>query len=113
MTTWKPLGGRTASSNVSSDMLPGARGSRQIYIPSLVSNRYVHFSWLGDSFCIRDYLGDREMRQSPGVTAIEIWKKKQGTVYAFKHDVKDIDFWKAKLREITEEAGIGVKTEQT
>ena len=109
MINWKPLGGRSSGGSESPHRLPGQRGVRMIYVPDLVPNRYIHFSWRGDSFCIRDYLGDREMRQSPGMNALDIWKMHKGPVFSHHHSSEDTDFWKKRLREITDETSVGKK----
>ena len=104
---WKPLGARRTSGSVSTNELPGQRGVRLIHIPDIVPNRYVHFSWKGDSFCIRDYTGGREMRQTPGTTALDIWKMHKGPIFSHQHTSEDVEFWEQKLREITEETAVG------
>jgi hypothetical protein len=86
------------------DELPGKRGIRLIFLPDLIGDRYVHFSWLGEAFCVRDYLGGREFRQAQGLTASDIWRMHQGPVFsAEKHSYEDADFWKEQLRRVTDE----------
>ena len=99
---WKPLFGGRAEKGKPLDKLPGKRGSRIIFVPQLVSDRYVHFSWLGESFCLRDYLGGRELRQAPGLDASAIWKLHEGPVFSDRHNYEDVDFWKEKLQGITD-----------
>lgn len=67
--------------------------------------RYVHFSWKDESFCIRDYVGQRERRQSPGLTPSDVWKTAldripcKGEMYV---PVENFEFWTGKLTELTE-----------
>lgn len=109
MLNWKPLGARRSSNSISSNELPGQRGVRIIYVPQIVPNRYVHFSWRDESFCIRDYIGEREMRQMPDFKALDVWKQHEGPVFSEKRPVEDVEFWTNKLIEITAETGVGKK----
>jgi hypothetical protein len=67
--------------------------------------RWVHFSWFNDSFCIRDYVGRRERRQEPGLTASDVWRqaiaKKQATGTYFT-SVENVEFWTDALRKLDE-----------
>jgi hypothetical protein len=90
------------------ESLPGDRGRYLLWLepPNVVGEgHYVHFSWKDGSFCIRDYINQSERRQSPGVTATDIWKAAsdripaKGELYV---PVENFDFWTAKIIEQTE-----------
>lgn len=111
MVTWKPIGARSVGSETDLNRLPGLRGRRLIYVPDLVPGRYVHFSWREESFCVRDYIGGREARQEPGLTATDVWRMIKGPIFqANSVPYKDTEFWKKRLQEVTDEVlGRGVQ----
>ena len=39
-----------------------AKGSKIIYAPDIVKDRFVHFSYLGESCVIRDFIGGNEYK---------------------------------------------------
>ena len=114
MTAWKSMsqhitGGwksmRTESSAKDSN-LPGSRGRYLLWLePPLISGRprWVHFSWMEESFCIRDYINGMERRQDPTINATQVWRSAKhripcrGELYK---PVEEFDFWKRKLEEL-------------
>src|ERR1043165_987484 len=76
--TWKPIGGGGGGSGGgSSNNLPANKGSYLLCLGKPIipdGTKWVHFSWLGESFCIRDFLSGRERRQEPGLTATDVWR---------------------------------------
>ena len=101
---WKPM--RTESS--AEDLgLPGKRGRYLLWLdPPLISGspHWVHFSWMEESFCIRDYINGMERRQEPNINATQIWRSAKNRIpcrgYLYK-PVTEFDFWKHKLEELT------------
>src|SRR5207244_7090566 len=68
--------------------------------------KWVHFAWLGESFCIRDFLGGRERRQEPGLTATDVWRAARRGLPAtrqYRVPVTDVERW----RERSEERRVG------
>jgi hypothetical protein len=87
--------------------LPGDRGRYLLFLESPLVNgegHYVHFSWKEESFCIRDFIQQRERRQEPGLTATDIWAGAsdripcKGELYI---PVENFEFWAKKLNELT------------
>jgi hypothetical protein len=102
---WKPLRGAPSG-------LPGERGRYLLVLgPPLIEDgpRWVHFSWRGESFCIRDFIGGRKTRHSyqgdtePRLTAAEIWRQatkvKRATGDLF-HKANDLDWWTETLKSL-------------
>ena len=100
---WKPLRG---AAPLGSNGLPGERGRYLIFLGApLVKNgpKWVHFSWRGDSFCIRDYLGGQEMRQEPGLVASDVWRaaiEKQHATGEYFHPHADVVWWTEALKKL-------------
>jgi hypothetical protein len=88
--------------------LPGDRGRYLLWLePPHVQGdgHYVHFSWKGDAFCLRDYVGQVERRQDAETRALDIWKAATGRIPAkgeFHVPFENFEFWTAKLTELTE-----------
>jgi len=102
--SWKPM--RTEHS---ADKLPAGRGRYLLWLePPLVSGsgHWVHFSWVEESFCIRDYINGVSRRQDPKTDASEIWRKAKDRIHCrgeLHKPVQDFEFWKRKLKELTED----------
>lgn len=103
MMAWKPLRGASPSSP---NGLPGERGRYLIFLgPPLIEGgpRWVHFSWRGESFCIRDYIGGQEMRQEPGLGASDIWRqaiKKKPATGEFFRPADDVAWWTEAIKRV-------------
>lgn len=87
--------------------LPGDRGRYLLRLsPPWVEgeSHYVHFSWLNESFCLRDYVNDAERRQSQDATATTIWHAAEDRIPAtgeFFVPVENHEFWTSKLKELS------------
>jgi hypothetical protein len=92
---------------VSSNGLPADRGRYLLRLsPPWVQgeSHFVHFSWLNESFCIRDYMQHLECRQSGDVTATSIWQAAEERIPAigeFFKPVENHEFWTARLTELS------------
>jgi hypothetical protein len=94
---------------------PGGRGSVVLFLPVPIvatgtrfkKGRYVHFSWDGESFRIRDFIEMTEAMQSKDVTATDIWNKAVGErkkcTGDLRKSVSDGDFWVQTLERLTQE----------
>ena len=102
--SWTPIKGGKSSG--SPGELPGERGRYLLYLgtPLLPDGpRWVHFSWRGESFCIRDFLKGMERRQEPGLTASDVWRTAQQRKPAtgeYFHPVEDVEWWRSALAEL-------------
>jgi hypothetical protein len=68
--------------------------------------KWVHFSWLGEAFCLRDFLGGMERRQERGLTATDVWRAARKRLPATKEyhvPVTDVDRWMELLEQLSEE----------
>ncbi len=87
--------------------LPGDRGRYLLRLSApwvQGESHFVHFSWLNESFCIRDYMQKIERRQSGDVTATSIWKAAEERIPAtgqFFVPVENHEFWTARLTELS------------
>jgi hypothetical protein len=102
---WVPLPG-AKNANADLPALPGKRGRFLLYLAEPIledGHRWVHFSWVGESFAIRDYLKGRMMRQESGLTASAIWlaaRKRLPATGAYYHSASDIDWWIKELKRL-------------
>ena len=70
--------------------------------------RWVHFSWRGDSFCIRDFIKGRMARQDEDSTADAVWraamktKAATGEYYRSVAKPEDIEWWTKELKRLEE-----------
>jgi len=94
--------------------LPGERGRYLLWLePPMVEGEahYVHFSWKDDSFCIRDYMRERERRQAPGLGPSDVWEAAadripcKGELYV---PIENFEFWTSKLAELSEKRKQGL-----
>jgi hypothetical protein len=109
---WGPL--RTASAGTGKEEdappLPGKKGRYILYLGSGIiepfsgMGRYVHVSWSGASYCIRDYVAGVERREGNDLTIEQIWKRALDRIPATGElyvPYKDGKFWKEKLGMLT------------
>jgi hypothetical protein len=95
------------SGRVSSGGLPGVRGRYLLWLePLLVTGdaHWVHFSWMEESFCIRDFLMGLERRQDATLTATAIWQHAKSRIPCkgdLYHQVADVAFWRDRLEHLT------------
>jgi hypothetical protein len=103
--TWQPMRIPTKGPENS---LPGDRGRSLLWLgPPLVDGEghWVHFSWKDGSFCVRDFLRQRERRQEPGLSSADVWAAAadripcKGELYV---PVENFEFWVKTLNELTE-----------
>jgi hypothetical protein len=67
-------------------------------------SHYLHFSWLNESFCLRDYITGAERRQSGDATASTIWQAAEDRIPAtgeFFVPVENHEFWTSKLKQLS------------
>jgi hypothetical protein len=114
MSQWKPMRPvSTGGTGGSETGLPGARGRYLLLLdPPFVQGEphWVHFSWAGESFCIRDFINTVEMRQGT-YSASDVWKAAKGRIPCTTNSphgdlhvpVTNFEFWQKKLQEISAE----------
>ena len=107
---WKQLGGGGGGGGpVSTSTLPGNRGSYLLCLEEPIvpdGPKWVHFSWLGESFCIRDFLAGRERREEPGLTATDVWRAARRHLAArgqYRVPVTSVDQWRELLEQLSED----------
>lgn len=103
---WQPIpGSKTAQ------QLPGGRGSYALllgkdFLPG--QPRFVHFSWQGEQWILRDFIEGRMLKKgSTGISAEDIWamaKDRKALVGRYRKPVTDTEFWRTVLSELTEKA---------
>ena len=102
---WTPLRGSDNSDAAIPD-LPAERGRYLLYLgqPFIEDGpRWVHFSWLRESFAIRDYLAGRMTRQDADTTASDVWRaatKRIPAINDYYHSVDDVPWWTEALKEL-------------
>jgi hypothetical protein len=100
------------------ESLPSDRGRYLLWLmPPHVSGdgHYVHFSWKGDSFCIRDYVQGLECRQHEEFSILDFWRAAKHRIHATGDlfvPVGDTQFWVAKLKEMSKVSEEGLETNQ-
>jgi len=109
-----------SSEEAASETITRQRGIYLLLVgpPLVPSRRFVHFSWLGESFKLRDYIGGTVIQHSapllrPGedseagegpISRYEIWSAAEVRIPArgeLFHRADDSTWWKAKLTEMT------------
>jgi len=72
--------------------------------------RWVHFSFRGESFVVRDYTADRELRGqekvADGPKASDVWRsviKNIPAVGEFFHPADDVAWWKDAIAKLKTE----------
>jgi hypothetical protein len=107
--TWQKM--RIPGGDGPKDGLPGERGRYLLWLdPPYVEGQghFVHFSWKCESFCIRDYVQHLERRQTPELSATQIWQSASERIPCkgeFYRPVDNFEFWTQKLTELTESRG--------
>lgn len=102
---WKPLQ-QSTSTHADLPALPGERGRYLLFLskPFIEDEaRWVHFSWRGESYAIRDFIRGRMSRQEPGITATDIWNaalKRLPAKDKYYRSVSDIDWWMKALKDL-------------
>src|SRR5947207_433313 len=94
---------------ITSELLPGSRGRAVLILEGDVVGGEalaVHFSWKDSSYCLRDYLNKREVRQDGlGLKPEDLWRMAKQRIACTGElfvPVENADFWTAKLNEITQ-----------
>jgi len=86
--------------------LPTTRGRYLIFVgePILPDGpRWAHFSWRGESFCVRDFLRGRILRDDRTVKAADVWRaalRRKPAVGEYFHQIGDWEWWRGKLEEL-------------
>ncbi len=100
---WRPLGNETGD-----DGVPSPKGSAVLFLdpPFVDDGRFVHFSWQGENFKIRDFVAGRWRREGPDLRiASDVWraaKERRLCRGDLRVPVSDAEFWGPKLKELTE-----------
>jgi predicted DNA-binding protein len=87
--------------------LPTTRGRYLLFVGDPILRdgpRWVHFSWRGDSFCLRDFATGDIRRQDRSLSAADVWRVAQKRIPAtgeFFHPVGDWEWWKAALERLS------------
>lgn len=103
---WTPIRGGSKPGNADLPELPADRGRYLLLLGSPLIDegpRWVHFSWRGESFAIRDYLKGRMMCQEPGLTASNVWDaalKKIPATGDYYHPCEDTNWWTESLKKL-------------
>lgn len=94
--------------NPSNDRLPGVRGVYAVLLaPPLVQRaaHFVHLSWRGESYVIRDFLEGVGRKQGDGLALVEIWRAARVRIPCsgrLPRSIEDRDFWKEELQRLTD-----------
>lgn len=90
--------------------LPGQRGRYLLFLGEPIipdGPKWVHFSWQGESFCIRDFLGGRELRQQPGLTGSDVWRaarQRRAATGTYSLRVTEVERWRTLLEALQAES---------
>jgi len=89
--------------------LPTTRGRYLILVGEPILSdgpRWAHFSWRGDSFCVRDFLRGRILRDDRTIKAADVWRaalrRKPANGDYFRR-VGDWEWWRGKLEELSQQ----------
>lgn len=88
--------------------LPADRGRYLLQLsPPFVQDEthFVHFSWLNESFCIRDFMKGIERRQGGDLTASSVWQAAEARIPAtgqFFVPVENYEFWTQTLTQLSQ-----------
>jgi hypothetical protein len=94
--------------NPSDNRLPGVRGVFAVLLePPLVSRapHFVHLSWLGESYVIRDFVEGVERKQADDLALVDIWRSAKVRIPCkglLRRSIEDQSFWKDELQRLTE-----------
>lgn len=89
--------------------LPTTRGRYLILVGEPILSdgpRWAHFSWRGDSFCVRDFLRGRIIRDDRTVKATDVWRaalRRKPANGDYFHRVGEWEWWKGKLEELSQQ----------
>ena len=69
---------------------------------------FVHFSWMEESFCIRDYINASQARQDDlEMKASQIWRSAKARIPCKGKElyvpVEEFEHWRQKLEELSRE----------
>lgn len=87
--------------------LPTTRGRYLLYVGDPILRdgpRWVHFSWRGDSFCLRDFATGDIRRQDRSLSAADVWRFAEKRIPAtgeFFHPVGDWEWWKIAIEKLS------------
>ena len=101
--TWQPM------RNPADDLLPPKRGIFVVQLePPIVlgSGHFVHLSWRGGDYILRDFLHEVERRQGDDLLLEAIWNAAKVRIPCkgrLRHVVGDHVFWRDELRRLTDE----------
>jgi hypothetical protein len=92
--------------------LPRERGSYVVFfadglmpLPRFPRGYCVHFSWIGKSFRLRNFLAGQSAAQDANTSAADVYaagRYHQPCVGDLSRSVTDTEFWTAKLAELSE-----------
>lgn len=91
--------------------LPSTRGRYLLYVGDPILRdgpRWVHFSWRGDSFCLRDFTTGDIRRQDRSLGSADVWRVAEKRIPAtgeFFHPVGDWEWWKAAMERVSRREG--------
>ena len=98
---------RTLSgTKIKEDTLPGKKGSRIIYVPSINNISYLHFSWENDCFTVRDFSRSLSFKQEDltidgkTLNPQELWEMKIREALPTDRPVTDKEYWVEKIKEL-------------
>lgn len=95
----------------SDDRLPGVRGVFAVLLePPVVEGprHFVHLSWQGEGYVLRDFLQGVERKQGDDLPLAELWRAAKVRVPCkgrLRRSVDDYAFWRDELRRLTDESG--------
>ncbi len=110
---WKPLRTESAGTGTEEDNappLPGKRGRYLLYLgPPIIRaiegrGRFVHFSWSGESYCIRDFIAGVERREGTDFTVEQVWRRATDRIPAtgdYYRPHSEGKFWRETLDDMT------------
>jgi hypothetical protein len=106
--SWAPIPG-SGSSNADLPDLPGERGRYLLYLGRPIIDdgpRWVHFSWRGEAFVLRDFACGRMRKGDPKLTATDIWRSAKRRIQCsgeYFHPSTDVDWWTKTLKKLDAE----------
>src|SRR5437899_12601555 len=92
----------------SGNSLPGDRGRYLLWLePPLIEEdgHYVHFSWMGESYRVRDYIREQQTRGLRDLTVLDVWnaaKDRRPCTGELHVPIENYEFWMKKLTELSE-----------
>jgi hypothetical protein len=95
--------------NPSEEGVPGDRGVFAILVePPIVEGppHFVHLSWQGESYVLRDYLKGVSRKQGKDLDLASVWRSARVRIPCkgrLRRSIDDHAFWEAELRKLTDE----------